>query len=37
LLQIGGLRFTINGEIGTKTLFQGKVTIMEAIANVLVT
>jgi polysaccharide export outer membrane protein len=33
---LGGLRFTINGEIGspgTKTLFQEQVTIMEAIAN----
>ena len=35
-VKLGGLRFTINGEIGspgTKTLFQEQVTIMEAIAN----
>ena len=35
-VKLGGLRFTINGEIaspGTKTLFQDQVTIMEAIAN----
>ena len=34
--KIAGLRFTINGEItapGTKTMFQEKVTILEAIAN----
>ncbi|OYU81540.1 MAG: sugar transporter [Flavobacterium sp. BFFFF1] len=35
-VKLAGLRFTINGEIGspgTKTLFQEKVTIMDAIAN----
>lgn len=35
-VKLGGLRYTINGEIGspgTKTLFQDKVTILEAIAN----
>jgi polysaccharide export outer membrane protein len=35
-VRLAGLRYTINGEIGgpgTKTLFQDKVTIMEAIAN----
>ncbi len=35
-VKLGGLRFTVNGEIGspgTKTLFQEQVTIMEAIAN----
>lgn len=35
-VKLAGLRYTINGEIaspGTKTLFQEKVTILEAIAN----
>lgn len=35
-VKLAGLRYTVNGEIGspgTKTLFQDKVTIMEAIAN----
>ena len=35
-IKLAGLRYTINGEIfspGTKTLFQEKVTILEAIAN----
>ena len=35
-VKLSGLRFTINGEIGqpgTKTLYQEKVTILEAIAN----
>ena len=35
-VKLGGMRYTVNGEInipGTKTLFQDKVTILEAIAN----
>lgn len=35
-IKLAGLRYTINGEVaspGTKTLFQEKVTILEAIAN----
>lgn len=35
-VKLAGLRYTVNGEIsdpGTKTLFQDKVTILEAIAN----
>lgn len=35
-VKLGGLRYTVNGEInlpGTKTLYQEKLTIMEAIAN----
>jgi len=35
-VKLGGLRYTVNGEIGspgTKTLFQDKVNVMEAIAN----
>lgn len=35
-VKLGGMRFTVNGEVaspGTKTLFQDKVTILEAVAN----
>src|SRR5690606_17930084 len=35
-VKLAGLRFTVNGEIGspgTKTLFQEKVNVLEAIAN----